>query len=102
MDIISALIDTHCKNSPPPTCTYTTCTGLYVWGACKEEWKNDPDKQCSDDTPGKVEDDCQIECKLCGGECYLFVHGNICSYIHGPTLAVPNHILTLKMISALG
>ena len=66
----------HCKNSPPPTCKYTTCTGLYVWGACKEEWKNDPDKQCSDDTPGKVEDDCQIECKLCGGECYLFVHGN--------------------------
>ena len=37
------------------------------YGACKDEWINDPDKRCSNDTLGKVEDDCQIECGVCSG-----------------------------------
>ena len=65
-------IGASCKNSPPSTCKLTTCDGLRLEGegkACKTEWKNGINDVCSRDTPGKVEDFCQIECGICYGKC---------------------------------
>ena len=55
-----------CENTPPATCTDAWCSGLQSIGFCKFPWKAWAD--CSPDTPGNVEDNCQVECGTCNGE----------------------------------
>merc|ERR1712141_11244 len=52
-----------CENTPPATCTDAWCSGLQSIGFCKFPWKAWAD--CSPDTPGNVEDNCQVECGTC-------------------------------------
>ena len=63
-----------CKNIPPSSCNQSIpCAGASRAGICKLEWIH-LSEYCTSDTPGRVEDDCQIECGLCaGGEnCYSY------------------------------
>ena len=55
-----------CENTPPATCTDAWCSGLQSIGFCKFPWK--AVAGCSPDTPGNIEDNCQVECGTCKGE----------------------------------
>ena len=57
---------TECTNTHPSSCDKSitpSCEGARSCGYCKKLWKDIPG--CRSNTPGKVEDDCHIECGTC-------------------------------------
>lgn len=57
-----------CKNSAPSSCDKITgmCHGFQEAGLCKTEWKHfSHPNMCSENTPGRIKDYCQVECGVC-------------------------------------
>ena len=61
-------------NTPPSSCNQSIpCSGAFRAGICELQW-TDLGEYCSLDTPGKVEDDCQLECGTCAGRKYIYTY----------------------------
>ena len=77
-EIIDDLLKfTACTNFPPTKCdiAIANCSNMFAKGFCKDDWKDF--MGCNDDTPGKVEEYCKKECRVCGDEgTLLFIHQN--------------------------